>query len=147
MKHNDLLFGAEEWRAIPGYEGYEASSWGRVRSVPREVSYRGSWKAGAYTMMKPGRVLKPAPKKSGHLKLMLGRGVHLDVHVAVALAFHGPKPENCEVLHADHNPANNVPANLSWGTRRENLMQDFRRGHRTVPVPNFVRAARARAAQ
>lgn len=72
--------------------------------------------------------------------VMAGRGRNLDVHVAVALAFHGPKPfASAEVLHGpDHNPANNRPENLRWGTRGENLKDDYARGARLSPDPPLV---------
>ena len=34
---------AEEWREIPGYEGYEASSLGRIRSLDRYLEFVGRW--------------------------------------------------------------------------------------------------------
>jgi hypothetical protein len=33
----------EEWRPIPGYEGYEASSLGRIRSLDRHLEFAGPW--------------------------------------------------------------------------------------------------------
>jgi hypothetical protein len=125
----------EAWVPIPGYTGYEASSLGRVRSIDRLVHVTASHKAAAHCMVRKGRVLRPAThsspsNNSGHLMLMLGRGRHLEVHVAVALAFHGPKPEykTAEVLHLNHVPADNRPCNLKWGTRSENLKMDYANG-------------------
>ena len=124
----------EAWIAIPGYAGYEASSLGRVRSIDRVVHHAASHKAAAYSMVRRGRVLRPAVHKgprnhSGHLQLMLGRCRNIDVHVAVALAFHGARPfKDAEVLHLNHNPADNTPGNLRWGTRSENLKMDYARG-------------------
>jgi hypothetical protein len=125
-----------EWRDIPGYPFYQASSDGRVRSVDRVVHFSPSWRAPqGYKRWTKGRELRPAvhnsPRNnSGHLMVMLGRKVHLDVHVAVALAFHGPRPEGCEVLHLNHDPADNRPENLKWGTRSENLRMDYESGIR-----------------
>jgi HNH endonuclease/NUMOD4 motif len=128
----------EEWRPIPGYDDYEASSDGRVRSIDRLVFYAGSKSYGRkpYTMFRRGQILKPAAhgskqNSSGHLMVMAGRGKNLEVHVAVALAFHGPRPfPKAEVLHLNNTPSDNRPGNLRWGTRGENLRMDYARGLR-----------------
>lgn len=50
------------------------------------------------------------------------------VHQLVLIAFAGPAPAGCEVLHNDGNPGNNRLANLRWGTRSENLYDRVRHG-------------------
>lgn len=109
----------EEWRPIPGYEGYyEASSHGRIRSVDRVVS------RGNQSVRLKGKILSPAPLSSGHLSLGLyknSKGARKAVHRLVMQAFIGECPEGMEVLHADDNPANNHLWNLRYGTRSENL--------------------------
>lgn len=141
-----------EWRDIPGYGGYQASSDGRVRSVDRMVTYAPSWKApNGYTRLKRGVVLRPAAhhspgNSSGHLMVMAGRGKHLSVHVAVALAFHGlPPTDEYEVLHNDGDPSNNEVLNLRWGTRSENNKDVTRHGRRklTLAEADEVRKLRA----
>lgn len=97
---------SEQWKAIPGHKGYQASSLGRVRSVPRTLS--DGRKAG-------GRVLKQQPDKDGYLTVKL-RGKRLRVNVAVQLAYAGPP----EVRHMDGDRTNNRPENLAWGSRVEN---------------------------
>lgn len=96
----------ERWRPIRGYKGYEASSLGRVRSVPRTL--RDGRRAG-------GVVLKQQPDRDGYLTVMLGRK-RVRVNVAVQLAFAGP----AEVRHLDGDQENNRPENLVWGSRVEN---------------------------
>lgn len=49
------------------------------------------------------------------------RGRTHKVHRLVCEAFHGPAPAGLLCLHADENARNNRPANLSWGTQKENL--------------------------
>ncbi len=61
------------------------------------------------------------------------------VHGLVMLAFVGPCPEGLEVLHKNHQPADNKRTNLKYGTRSENLKMDYKRGRRTTPV-NFIGA-------
>jgi hypothetical protein len=63
-----------------------------------------------------GRVLKLNPHPSGHLMCSLGF-----VHLAVMKAFGPPKPfDGAEVRHRDGVETNNVPDNLTWGSRRQN---------------------------
>lgn len=128
----------EQWKDIPGYEGrYQVSDQGRVRSLDRFVRLVAH---GVETKrLARGKVLRPAPSPSGHLCVSLGRGSTKQVHALVALAFIGPRPENHEVLHLDHNPANNALTNLRYGTRAENVKMDYEVGVRKVH-PNFIGA-------
>lgn len=46
----------------------------------------------------------------------------LKVHRLVCEAFHGPPPfDGAVVIHLDEDSHNNDPANLKWGTQKENL--------------------------
>ena len=114
---------SESWRPVSGYEGiYEVSSLGRVRSLSR-INSRG-------TPVRE-RILSQHAHSSGHMRVKLsipGRQRSADVHRLVAIAFHGPPPEGCEVCHTDGNPANNNADNLRWGTRSDNLLDRTRHG-------------------
>lgn len=113
----------EEWRPIPGYEGfYQVSNLGRVRSLSRVTCYGRKMR---------GRILRQAVHPSGHLSVNLcADRSHRKgkVHQLVLFAFVGPPPPNCEALHGDGNPANNRIDNLTWGTRSENLLDAVRHG-------------------
>jgi hypothetical protein len=52
----------------------------------------------------------------------------LPVHVAVALAFHGPRPEGTQVRHVDGHQQNNRADNLAYGTPSENGEDKRRHG-------------------
>lgn len=106
----------EIWKPIPGYEGYEASNQGRVRSVDRIiVTKRGPKRL-------KGRVLSSATHSEAfpYLTFQLGAGRTLTAHVAVCLAFKGPRPEGMVVRHLDNNPTNNWEYNLCYGTQKQN---------------------------
>jgi hypothetical protein len=78
-------------------------------------------------------VLKPAPKPSGHLSVVLGRdGGTRDVHRIVLDAFVGPRPDGMECRHLDDDPTNNALSNLVWGTRSENQLDAVRNGRKAV---------------
>lgn len=119
----------EKWQAIPGWVGaYEASTEGRIRSLPRLVSYI-DWRTGN-TVQRPagGIVLKLQPHcKSGHLMVTLPP-TKTYVHKVVLETFVGPCPSGLEALHRDGNPTNNQLGNLRWGTRGENILDAVRHG-------------------
>lgn len=120
----------EIWKPVPGWEGlYEASSFGRVRSLDRLIT-----RMNGIPMQMRGKVLKPTMNE--------GRGRHLsvqfrchhrverkEVQVVVCGAFHGPKPAlKLVAAHWDGNPANNRPSNLRWATQKENMADAKRHG-------------------
>jgi len=125
----------------PVWPGYYATAAGQVLSVQRPPS---------------GRILAPSSHhRTGHLRVKLyrptGRREAIDVYVhrIVCLAWHGPPPlvalgldatvgddlldalgvhVDALVLHGDHDPTNNAPANLAWGTHDENTVDRTARG-------------------
>lgn len=122
----------EEWRVVPGHPDHEVSSLGRVR---RRTEI-GRWPAG--------HVLRPGAQRSGHLYVLLpdenSRSRKRFIHRLVALAFLDPAPfDGAYVLHADDDPANNIVANLSWGTAQDNAFDA--RLNRKRPVPISQRGA------
>lgn len=132
----------EQWRPVVGAEGrYEVSDLGRVRSVDHVVLRADPRYTPARQVRRPvrGRVLRPATKKSGHLDVAIGKGNQRQVHQLVMEAFVGPPPAGHEVLHRNHNPADNRLVNLRYGTRSENLKMDYAAGVRRVH-PNFIGA-------
>lgn len=112
---------SEEWRDIPGYEGYyQVSSLGNVRGVDRFVpmaNYR------------RGRTIKGRTKialidKHGYLKVLLCQnGIRKNhfVHQLVALAFI-PNPQNLPTVnHKDETKTNNHVSNLEWMSSENNV--------------------------
>lgn len=124
--------GMEEWKAVPGYEGYyEVSDLGRFRSVPREVASKNGSVA-----KKRGRIMAPyRSKKTGYYQARLAKeGVSktLLLHRLICEAFHGPPPANKpQVAHADGARDNNRADNLRWASAKENA--EDRIAHGTAP--------------
>lgn len=118
-------YSTEEWRDIPGLEGmYQASSFGRIRSLDMEVRRGPSGKH-----LKKGRILSPCFSQ-GYPAVNI-RGTR-KIHRLVCMAFHGMPVGRQEVLHGDGTRTNNRSENLRWGSRQENI-QDAQR-HGVFPI-------------
>jgi len=116
---------AVEWRAIPGWPDYEASSHGEIRS----------WKPARNCAPKPteGRVLTTRPDKDGYRSVALYDPVdglwHTKAHILVCMAFRGPKPSPDHVVrHLDGTRDNNHWTNLIWGTPAQNSADSRKHG-------------------
>ena len=116
----------EEWRAIPGYEGYEVSNLGRVRSF-RIHGGRRSGQLQATPRMKTTRA-----HGNGYLFVVLqrepGKSRPTAVHALVAAAFLGPRPKGHQVAHSDGDRMNARLDNLRYATPRENAQDKHRHG-------------------
>lgn len=113
----------EEWRPVPGFEGYEASTLGRIRSVPRSVEYTSRWGTKSNRQL-AGKILKTFPHGGGYRLVtpcIGGKHVQATAHAMVAAAFLGERPEGMDVNHIDGDKANNVPSNLEYVTRKDNM--------------------------
>lgn len=112
----------EIWKDIPGYEGfYQASNYGRIRSLDREV--RGRY---GNIAVKKGKILKPhktivCGKERWEAKLSKnGKRFYFVWARCIYSAFYGPIPEGMQVNHIDENPSNNCLENLNLMTPKEN---------------------------
>jgi len=107
---------SEEWRAIPGYPDYEASSEGRIRS------WKSSGKAGI--RRNTPRILKGSVNNGGYIMYSLlhedGSRAPIGGHRLAALAFHGPCPDGMWTLHINGNPSDNRPVNVRYGSPEDN---------------------------
>jgi len=109
---------AEEWRAVPGWEGYySVSNLARVRREAREP-------VGRRQKGRPARILStrfhPLRRYAAVHLFRDGKCIDAYVHVLVAAAFLGPKPEGRDVNHIDGHRQHNAASNLEYVTRSEN---------------------------
>ena len=121
----------EQWKDIPGYEGwYQVSNLGRIRSVPRILPHK--TKGGAISNQHwSGKILRPTIIGSGYEMVVLTKHrtpTYPTVHRLVATVF-VPNPENKPVVnHIDGNKSNNVATNLEWVTSSENNYHAYATG-------------------
>ena len=132
-------FNIEIWREIPGFPGYEASTfgnlrtyWYRVRNKVGRGSHRERWDTP--------RSLSSSPKESGHLHTNLycdldGKRYTRTVQVLVATTFL-PLPDDFNEVDytVDHinpgeeNKRDNSVWNLQWLSRPDNIRKAYRDG-------------------
>ena len=114
------LLDGEEWKSIPGFDGYEISNMGRIISK----NYLGHGVA---------RLLTPMNDSNGYYRIGLrtdGKRKSLKVHRLVAEAFVDNPEQLDEVIHVDGNKKNNCAENLAWKSLKEIINDDFSSGKR-----------------
>ena len=116
----------ETWVAVPGWDRlYEVSSLGQVRSVPRVVPG-----GNGSSALRGGCILK-ASNTGRYLVVSLSNGARRQtarIHVLVATAFLGPRPDGMNACHNDGNSLNNAASNLRWATQTDNIHDKIRHG-------------------
>jgi thymidylate synthase (FAD) len=125
----------ESWRPITGYEWYEVSDFGRVRSwAPRK--HRG-------VLRYPSSPRIKKQSKSSYLFISLaasdGSGSRrFNVHSLVLSTFSGNAPNGFVARHLNGNAYDNRLTNLAWGTQAENASDRVKHGvsckQRVTPV-------------
>lgn len=109
---------SEEWRPVPGLPLLEASSAGRIRSLPYDMVMPNG---GTYTrQMAPTLGHLTAPGTYRRFQINFRRKSYM-VAPLVCTAFHGLPPfKGAEAMHKNENSLDNREDNLEWGTRKEN---------------------------
>ena len=125
---------AEEWKAIPGYEGlYEASTMGRIRSAEGKTTSSARFPHRVWKQ----RIIKPKTEKRKGLKGLTdervclwkdGKEKTLLVSRLVAMTFCEFPFDQLTVNHINGDPMDNRPENLEWVTHGENIKHGFDTG-------------------
>ena len=113
----------EVWKAIKGYEDYEVSNYGNIRS---NKTYN----------RKETLYMKVRDNGYGYLTVCLwkqNKRKNFYVHRLVAEAFLNNPNNLPEVNHIDFNRHNNTVTNLEWVTRKENNIHSIGRGRHPRP--------------
>ena len=114
----------EEWRDIPGYEGfYQVCNTGKIRGLDRVVKG-----AKGLNYKIKGKITRETKNHLGYIKVRLHKdGVRreLALHRIVAMCFVLNESNNKEVNHLDGNKLNNHYKNLEWCNRSDNMKHAF----------------------
>jgi len=109
----------ERWVKVPSNSLLEASSYGRVRSLPYEQNMP---RGGTRTRQLSETYGCIAVKGKYRRMLIRFQGSTYKVHQLVCEAFHGLKPfARAVVRHTDEDATNNSETNMSWSTQKENM--------------------------
>jgi len=120
----------EIWVTVPGWERYEVSNKGLVRSKDMAVS---GGKGGVGNCIRKGRELVLVKKGGRYLCVTLTRPnerKQFFVHDLVLLAFVGPKPDGQYCRHLNDVNIDNRLENLAYGTHYENEKDKDKNGRR-----------------
>lgn len=121
---------SEMWLPVIGYESlYEVSSFGRVRSIDRQVNAMNSSKR-----VSKGKYLKQSLNGRGYFQVGLsnGKSRSVVVHRLVATAFLCKSSKSDTVNHKDGIKTNNNINNLEWCTYGENNRHAIDTGLRVI---------------
>lgn len=116
----------EEWRKIPGYPNYMASSLGRIKSLERKV-----WNRFAH-VTKPEKILDGHIHQEGYFRVKVNNS-HKFIHVLVGEAFCDPDPNRHFFNHKDGNKRNNAASNIERCTKSENTLHSIATGLTKFP--------------
>lgn len=122
----------ETWLPIPSCPGYDASNLGRIRSWRWGINRRHR------ELATEPRIKSVRVNGNGYVMVGTGHTKSARVHVLVADAFIGPKPDRMDVNHIDGNKQNNRADNLEYVTRSENHRHAFKLGLAKSPFTGMV---------
>lgn len=129
---------SEKWLPIPGYDGYEASSTGLIRSVDRQVAQKGH--KNAYTRIMKGKIIKPGVLNSGYQIAWLsvaGKTFAVTVHRLVALTFLPNPNDYQEINHINGNKKDNRVENIEWVSRSMNIRHAYTLPRKSMKKPVY----------
>jgi hypothetical protein len=126
---------SEIWKAIPGYEHYQASNLGQIKSVTHYVQ-RKDCKGVLRPYFPKGKILKPYENQKYYYVWLSKNGDKkiFKVHHLILLTFLGPRPQNMLGCHNNGNSLDNRIENLRWDTASSNVLDTIKHGnHKFVP--------------
>lgn len=114
----------EIWKDIEGYQGYQISNFGNIKS---------------FRKYKNGKLMIPQKDKKGYLQICLyknRKSKTKKMHRLVAQTFILNNENKPQVNHIDGNKTNNNVNNLEWCNNSENQLHAYKNG---LEKPRFAR--------
>lgn len=131
----------EEWKSIPGFDKYEASNHGRIRSKRIFIIREHFTKTRNYIQPYGGNLLKSRIMtqngKYPHAYVDIrkdNKSHRFLVHRLILLTFVGECPANMQCCHNDGNGLNNKLSNLRWDTATNNQLDRKKHGTDWAPI-------------
>jgi hypothetical protein len=118
---NEMI--AEIWKSVRGFDGYEVSNLGRVRSIDR-VSKQIRYGKKSEVFFR-GKIIRLSTNQRGYLQVCLWRNnrpTGFVVHRLIAETFLREINQGEEVNHFDFDKQNNALSNLEITTRAGNIL-------------------------
>lgn len=115
----------EEWRCMIGFNGYEVSSFGRVRAQQRQIKY-----SNGRIHIHKAAILKPFMSRRGYLRVTLFKDkvrVKTMVHLAVGLAFISNPDKKPTINHKFGIKHDNRSRNLEWSNHVEQNIHAYKK--------------------
>lgn len=100
----------EEWRVIPGYSKYEASTHGRIRQIEKKLLLTGSIQKGYAVSAMANNA---------------GKTTNIKFHRIIASTFLPNPHQHPTVNHIDKNRNNNYLDNLEWASMQEQIAHQY----------------------
>ena len=119
----------EVWKSINGFDNYQVSNTGLVKSLERWMPMP---HGGKYFQKE--KILKVSIVRGGYCQITLsvnGKPSMKKLHRIVADAFISNPENKPQINHKDGNKLNNNVSNLEWCTSSENHIHAFATGLRT----------------
>lgn len=135
---------SEVWRDVPGFEGrYQASSWGRVRSLDRTVWQTNRW-GQRMPRIERGKILTSRRDRDGYLRTFSREIRESAVHRIVALAFTPNLGNLPQINHKNGVKDDNRPSNPEWCDNTHNHLHRVHvlGGHLPQPITRRTQVKR-----
>ena len=123
----------EQWDSIPGFQNYQISNRGKIKSITRKVWHKGS----KVNMNLRGRMMRQRWNKTCKCYFLdlideggKRRTVYPHKEVAKAFVSNSKPKELTMIIHTDNNPRNNHADNLKWMTASDHMKWQFEVGNK-----------------